>query len=229
MFCAQASRARYLRRVRTTEKDDGTHQPQPACAGRYLINQASTANSSGEIVCTETSRKTYRVDAAQTPGAARNGKRLQAAKNLGRIIEINPVDDARLERSPIHLAPGLNHEGLILMFGKPLTMDRKSVRPPGPSNVSTLDAAVLKRRRRSSAAADVVTTATSPASRPNHLRFKRNSKLGIDDDAQKRPAAGFAASIREQAIVRKQRPDACENRIGCVAQGSARAPEPSHS
>ena len=171
----------------------------------------------------------HRVDAAQTPGAARNGKRLQAAQNLGRIVEINLVDDARLERSPIHLAPGLDHEGLIFMFGKPLD-DGSEVGPPsGPIKRQYADAAVLERSTPIVSGRRSCHDSNIAGSRANHLRVKRSSKLGIDDDAQKRPAAGFSAPIREEAIVRKQRPDARENRVGCVAKALHVRREPSHS
>src|SRR5439155_13547457 len=50
--------------------------------------------------------ETDRVRTASSPDSAGERQRLQAAQNLGSVIEEDAVDRAAFERGPVQLAPG---------------------------------------------------------------------------------------------------------------------------
>src|SRR5579863_9351073 len=60
------------------------------------------------------------IGAAAASGSSRHGQRLRAAQNLGRVIKIDLVGDARLKRRPIDAASRLDHQREILFFGQQL-------------------------------------------------------------------------------------------------------------
>ena len=67
-----------------------------------------------------------RIRAALAARSSGDGEGLEAAQNLGRVVEVDLVRRSGLESSPVDLAAGFDHQRKIALFPQPLNKRRQT-------------------------------------------------------------------------------------------------------